>query len=264
MQQQRRLHVGGAVAPTDVAVAAASAAHPLDGGVGAAAAGIARVRRAGGAVQPAVGGRVPGVAGGVARVGGPRVGPVGGGGVAPVGRRRRGRRSPHRSRRSSRRWWRRCRRRRSGCYAAGDGVRMQPLAGTQLSVVHTLLSLQSSGPPITQTPAMQRSMRRCTCCCRRRRRRWPWAGSCTSRWPGRRPPSWHWSEAGQTVAVEPAQAPAWQVSPVVHMLPSLQTEPFVLGGLEHMPVPGSHTPTSWHWDMAVQVTAGPGWQTPPA
>jgi hypothetical protein len=40
--------------------------------------------------------------------------------------------------------------------------------------------------------------------------------------------------------------PAWQVSPLVHALLSVQTDPFAFGGLEHTPVAVSHTPATWH------------------
>jgi hypothetical protein len=39
-----------------------------------------------------------------------------------------------------------------------------------------------------------------------------------------------------------AQAPFWQLSPVVHMLPSLHGVPAVLTGFEQMPVAGAHVP----------------------
>ena len=54
--------------------------------------------------------------------------------------------------------------------------------------------------------------------------------------------------------LEPTQAPVWQLSACVHAFPSEQLEPLTLGGLEQTPVPGSHTPGSWHWSGAAQVT----------
>jgi hypothetical protein len=60
----------------------------------------------------------------------------------------------------------------------------------------------------------------------------------------------------------PLHSPAWQVSPVVQLLPSLQIVPLGAFGFVHMPVPGLHAPTSWHWSSAVQVTGLPPVQTP--
>src|SRR5213079_448577 len=48
--------------------------------------------------------------------------------------------------------------------------------------------------------------------------------------------------------------PAWQVSVRVQALPSSQEAPSGLVGLEQRPVVGSHTPASWHWSAAAQVT----------
>jgi hypothetical protein len=45
------------------------------------------------------------------------------------------------------------------------------------------------------------------------------------------------------------------VSVWVHASPSLQPEPLLLLGLEQTPVFGSQLPTSWHWSLAVHVTA---------
>ena len=48
--------------------------------------------------------------------------------------------------------------------------------------------------------------------------------------------------SSQLTGVPLAQAPFWQVSPVVHMLPSLQGVPAVLTGLEQIPVAGAQVP----------------------
>src|SRR5262245_8848244 len=77
------------------------------------------------------------------------------------------------------------------------------------------------------------------------------------------PMSWHWSLAEQTTGLAPVQAPVWQVSVWVQALPSLQVEPSLLGGSEQIPVPVSHTPMSWHWSLAEQITGAP-LQAPPA
>src|SRR5437870_1034018 len=75
------------------------------------------------------------------------------------------------------------------------------------------------------------------------------------------PPVWHWSGAGHTMPV-PLQTPAWQVSPVVQVLPSLQAVPLATGGFEQVPISGLQVPAVWHWSGAGQTTAVP-WQTPP-
>ena len=66
-------------------------------------------------------------------------------------------------------------------------------------------------------------------------------------------------------AVPAEQAPAWQVSLVVHASPSLQAAPFAFVGLEQVPFAASQVPTSWHWSCAVQITGlapvqAPAWQ----
>ena len=79
------------------------------------------------------------------------------------------------------------------------------------------------------------------------------------------PGSWHWSEAVQTTAAPPRQTPAWQVSPIVQRLPSLQSMPSGASGLEQRPVAGSHTPATWHWSSGwhwtwFDPTQAPFWQ----
>ena len=59
----------------------------------------------------------------------------------------------------------------------------------------------------------------------------------------------------------PVQAPAWQVSPVVQALASLQVVPFVLATGAGQPVAGTQAPTVWHWS-AVQTTGVPALQVP--
>src|SRR5690606_33540193 len=59
--------------------------------------------------------------------------------------------------------------------------------------------------------------------------------------------------------------PAWHVSVCVHALLSLHAVPLALFGLEQAPVPGSHTPATWHWSSALHVTGlapvqVPAWQ----
>ena len=59
------------------------------------------------------------------------------------------------------------------------------------------------------------------------------------------PAEWHWSSAVHTTAV-PVHEPDWQVSPVVHPLPSLHPVPFGAVGFEHVPFAGLHVPATWH------------------
>jgi hypothetical protein len=61
----------------------------------------------------------------------------------------------------------------------------------------------------------------------------------------------------------PTQVPDWQVSVVVHALPSPQTDPSALGGREHRPVAGSQVPASSHWSVPTQIVWLAPWQTPP-
>ena len=70
------------------------------------------------------------------------------------------------------------------------------------------------------------------------------------------PAVWHWSGAGQATAV-PWQTTPWQLSAVVHALPSLHAVPFAAGGFEQVPVAGSQVPAAWHWSWAVHTTAVP-------
>src|SRR5438552_1828342 len=71
------------------------------------------------------------------------------------------------------------------------------------------------------------------------------------------PGEWHWSWARHTTAV-PVQDPAWQVSPVVHTLPSEHAVPFATGtGFGHTPVAGSQLATAWHWSGAGHTVPAP-------
>ena len=76
------------------------------------------------------------------------------------------------------------------------------------------------------------------------------------------PATWHWSDAVQTFAVPPVQAPAWQASPVVQALLSLQVVPFGAVGFEQVPSAGLQVPATWHWSDAVQTFAVPPMQAP--
>ena len=58
------------------------------------------------------------------------------------------------------------------------------------------------------------------------------------------------------------QEPFWHVSPLVQASPSLQVAPFVLAGLEQVPVAGLQVPATWHSSEAVQTTGLLPVQTP--
>jgi hypothetical protein len=75
------------------------------------------------------------------------------------------------------------------------------------------------------------------------------------------PAAWQMSDAVQVTAV-PTQVPAWQASPVVHLLPSSQAVPLTAGGLVHWPVVGSQAPGAWQASSAVQTTEAPAMQVP--
>jgi hypothetical protein len=60
---------------------------------------------------------------------------------------------------------------------------------------------------------------------------------------------WHWFGTGQVTAA-PVHTPAWQVSPVVQRLPSLQAVPLALFVAEQTPVAGLQVGTLWHWSGA--------------
>lgn len=58
------------------------------------------------------------------------------------------------------------------------------------------------------------------------------------------PALWHWSLALHTTALEPVHTPLWHESVLVQALPSLQLEPFALGGLLQTPVAELQLPAS--------------------
>src|SRR5439155_869382 len=76
------------------------------------------------------------------------------------------------------------------------------------------------------------------------------------------PASWHWSLAVQVTELPAAHAPASQVSSVHRSLSRSHEDPFALAGFEQRPVVGLHSPASWHWSLAVQVTALPAAHAP--
>jgi hypothetical protein len=66
----------------------------------------------------------------------------------------------------------------------------------------------------------------------------------------------------QTIGLVPAQLPLWQASLCVHLLPSSHRVPSVLLGFEQAPVALAHTPTSWHWSLAVHTFGLPPTHAP--
>src|SRR5207247_1822996 len=59
-------------------------------------------------------------------------------------------------------------------------------------------------------------------------------------------PPWHGSLATQVTGLPPVHTPTWQLSGCVQALASSQEVPSGALGFVQMPVPGSHTPASWH------------------
>src|SRR5262249_12042935 len=68
------------------------------------------------------------------------------------------------------------------------------------------------------------------------------------------PASWHWSAATHVTGLPPTHAPACHGSGAVQTFPSLHAVPFAFGGVVHAPDSGLHTPASWHWSAAAQIT----------
>ena len=79
----------------------------------------------------------------------------------------------------------------------------------------------------------------------------------------------HWWLTVKVTAAQhsvPPQTPPTHSSPVVPGWPSSQAVPLELAGSLHPPVVASQVPASWHWSLAVQVTAAQRstpLQTPP-
>jgi hypothetical protein len=59
---------------------------------------------------------------------------------------------------------------------------------------------------------------------------------------------------GQSRTEPPVHAPPWQVSPVVHPLPSLHAVPSAFDAYTHSPVAGLQFPASWHASGALHGT----------
>ena len=123
-------------------------------------------------------------------------------------------------------------------------VWVQPPIGLQASVVHTLLSSQSSAAvPGTHAPPEQMS---------------PTVHASPSLHPvplgafgfehtpvfvSHVPIWWHWSSAAHTTALPEWHVPPWHVSPTVHAFPSLHPVPFPFAVQPVWLLVGVHT---WH------------------
>ena len=71
------------------------------------------------------------------------------------------------------------------------------------------------------------------------------------------PTSWHWVLAVQVTGLPPTHEPAWQLSVLVHSLPSLHEVPSGLAGFEQVPLAELQVPAWWHWSEAVHTTGLP-------
>jgi hypothetical protein len=79
------------------------------------------------------------------------------------------------------------------------------------------------------------------------------------------PATWQASSGWQTTGLPPTQAPAWQVSVCVQILPSMQLVPSGTFGVLQIPDVGSQLPGAWHCAGVGQVTGlvpvhTPDWQ----
>jgi hypothetical protein len=124
-------------------------------------------------------------------------------------------------------------------------VAVQPVAATQLSLVHTFPSLQTSGLPAVQLPFWQVSapLQRLESA-----HDVPFVtGVVVQPVAGLQPSVVHTLPSLQTIAVPAVQTPAWQVSAPLHRLPSGQAVPFGTTALLQTP--------------AVQVSAVHGFES---
>jgi hypothetical protein len=112
-------------------------------------------------------------------------------------------------------------------------VAAHPVAGLQLSVVHTLPSLQTSGVPAAHTPAWQVSAPLQTLASAHAV---PLAtGVVVHPVAGLQPSVVHTLPSLQTMGVPAVHAPAWHVSAPLQLLPSLHDVPFETTALLHAP-----------------------------
>jgi hypothetical protein len=136
-------------------------------------------------------------------------------------------------------------------------VKTHPEPGSQVSVVQTLPSLQTSGAPLHVPP--------------------PHVSPVVQALPSSQaivlfvkthPVAGMHASVVQALlslqtTAEPPQLPPAQTSPDVHALPSLHPVPSALAGFEQTPVPVLQVPGRWHWSDAVHTTGFAPVQTPP-
>jgi hypothetical protein len=141
------------------------------------------------------------------------------------------------------------------------GAWCTPVGGSQLSVVHWLLSSMGGAVPATHVPEPLHAST-------------PLhalpsvhvvplaTGVCVTPPAGLHASVVHGLLSSVATLPVPVHAPAWHVSVAVHALPSVHVVPLTFAGFEHAPVGGSHVPAVWHWSCAVHVTAMPAVQLP--
>jgi hypothetical protein len=129
-------------------------------------------------------------------------------------------------------------------------VRTQPVDALHVSVVHGFGSLQSSGGPPTQSPALHRSFVVHASLSEHGSvlfvRTQPLAGSQLSVVQG--------FVSAQSSGGPPVHVPPWQESSEVQAFASLQVAPSGRSGFEQSPVAGLHVRAVWHWSGAGQTT----------
>jgi hypothetical protein len=141
------------------------------------------------------------------------------------------------------------------------GLKLQPVAALQVSVVQLIASLQTSGAPLVHAPPTQRSS---VVHALASAHAVPSGFGASTQAPveGSQLALMQVPEAVQTTGLLPRQAPDWQESLRVHAFWSSQAEPFGFAGWLQTPVVGLHTPATRHASVAVQTTGEPPTQTP--
>ena len=124
---------------------------------------------------------------------------------------------------------------------AATATWVTPATGSQLSVVHGLLSLVGGGVPAIQTPdPLQVSLPLQTLASAHEVP--AAAGVCVTPATGSQLSDVHGLPSSTATAEPGMQAPSWQASPAVQALLSLHAVPLVAAGFEHAPVLGSQVP----------------------
>jgi len=134
----------------------------------------------------------------------------------------------------------------------------QPATGSQLSVVHTLPSLQLSAVPAVHTAAWQVSLPLHTLLSPQGV---PFgAGVVVQPVTGSQPSVVHTLPSSQSSAVPAVHTPVWQVSPPLQTVPSAHEEPFGTGAF-WQPAIGSQV-SAVHTLESLQLSAVPAVHTP--